>query len=55
MYTREGTLARETNVEQYVPMVRRMAHHMVARLPASVQIEDLMQAGMLGLLDALGR
>ncbi|RZS78724.1 RNA polymerase sigma factor FliA [Pigmentiphaga kullae] len=55
MYTREGTLARETNVEQYVPMVRRMAHHMVARLPASVQIEDLIQAGMLGLLDALGR
>ncbi|MBN9476637.1 MAG: RNA polymerase sigma factor FliA [Bordetella sp. SCN 67-23] len=55
MYTREGTLARESNVEQYVPMVRRMAHHMVARLPASVQIEDLIQAGMLGLLDALGR
>jgi len=55
MYTREGTLAREMNIEQYVPLVRRMAHHMVARLPASVQIEDLMQAGMLGLLDALGR
>jgi len=55
MYTREGTLAREMNIEQYIPMVRRMAHHMVARLPASVQIEDLMQAGMLGLMDALGR
>ena len=55
MYTREGTIAREMNIEQYMPMVRRMAHHMVARLPASVQIEDLIQAGMLGLLDALGR
>jgi RNA polymerase sigma factor for flagellar operon FliA len=43
------------NIEQYMPMVRRMAHHMVARLPASVQIEDLIQAGMMGLLDALGR
>ncbi|VCU69910.1 RNA polymerase sigma factor FliA [Pigmentiphaga humi] len=55
MYTRDGTLARELDVEPYVPLVRRMAHHMVARLPASVQIEDLIQAGMLGLLDALGR
>lgn len=55
MYTREGTLAREMNIEQYIPMVRRMAHHMAARLPASVQTEDLMQAGMLGLMDALGR
>ncbi len=55
MYTREGTLAREINVEQYIPLVRRLAHHMVARLPASVQVDDLMQAGMLGLLDALGR
>lgn len=55
MYTRDGTLDRNDNIEQYIPMVRRMAHHLVARLPASVQIEDLMQAGMLGLLDALGR
>ncbi|GAA4344359.1 RNA polymerase sigma factor FliA [Pigmentiphaga soli] len=55
MYTRDGTLARDTSIEQYIPMVRRMAHHLVARLPASVQIEDLMQAGMLGLLDAMGR
>ncbi|WP_420226039.1 RNA polymerase sigma factor FliA [Pigmentiphaga litoralis] len=55
MYTREGVLDRQDNIEQYIPMVRRMAHHLVARLPASVQIEDLMQAGMMGLLDALGR
>lgn len=55
MYTRDGALDRQRNIEQYIPMVRRMAHHLVARLPASVQIEDLMQAGMLGLLDALGR
>jgi RNA polymerase sigma factor for flagellar operon FliA len=55
MHTRDRTLVREANIEQYIPMVRRMAHHLVARLPASVQIDDLMQAGMLGLLDALGR
>ncbi len=54
-YTRDGTLDRSQDLEQYLPMVRRMAHHMVARLPASVQVDDLIQAGMIGLLDALGR
>jgi RNA polymerase sigma factor for flagellar operon FliA len=54
-YSRDGTLDRSQDLQQYFPLVRRMAHHMVARLPASVQVEDLIQAGMIGLLDALGR
>ena len=54
-YSRDGTLDRSQDLQQYLPMVRRMAHHMVARLPASVQVDDLIQAGMIGLLDALGR
>ncbi len=33
-------------------LVRRVAHHLAARLPASVQIEDLVQSGMIGLIDA---
>ena len=37
---------------RYAPLVKRIAHHVLARLPASVQLEDLLQAGMLGLLEA---
>jgi RNA polymerase sigma factor FliA len=37
---------------QYAPLVKRIAHHLLARLPASVQLDDLMQAGMIGLLEA---
>ncbi len=37
---------------RYAPLVKRIAHHLIARLPSSVQIEDLMQAGMIGLLEA---
>ncbi|WP_444994682.1 RNA polymerase sigma factor FliA [Aliikangiella sp. IMCC44359] len=37
---------------RYAPLVKRIAHHLLARLPASVQLEDLLQAGMLGLLEA---
>ncbi|MEC4726494.1 RNA polymerase sigma factor FliA [Shewanella sp. D64] len=39
-------------VEQYAPLVKKIAHHLLARLPASVQIDDLLQAGMMGLLEA---
>lgn len=37
---------------RYAPLVKRIAHHLLARLPSSVQLEDLLQAGMLGLLEA---
>ncbi|SFK19351.1 RNA polymerase, sigma 28 subunit, SigD/FliA/WhiG [Methylophaga sulfidovorans] len=39
-------------IEQHAPLVKRIAYHMIARLPASVDVEDLIQAGMIGLLDA---
>jgi RNA polymerase sigma factor for flagellar operon FliA len=33
-------------------LVKRIAHHLLGRLPHSVQLDDLIQAGMLGLLEA---
>lgn len=36
-------------------MVKRIAHQMMTRLPYSVQIDDIIQAGMIGLLDAASR
>ena len=42
-------------VRSHLPMVKRIAYHMVTRLPACVEVDDLMQAGLLGLLDALDR
>lgn len=39
-------------IEEYAPLVKRIAHHMMMRMPASVQVEDLIQAGMVGLLEA---
>ena len=39
-------------VRSHAPLVRRIAYHLMARLPASVDIGDLMQAGMIGLLEA---
>jgi RNA polymerase sigma factor for flagellar operon FliA len=42
-------------IEQYAPLVKKIAHHMLARLPASVQLDDLLQAGMMGLLEAASK
>ena len=39
-------------VERHAELVRRIAHHLAARLPASVEVDDLVQAGMLGLIEA---
>ena len=42
-------------VHEHSALVRRAAHQLMARLPASVQLDDLIQAGMLGLLEAAQR
>jgi RNA polymerase sigma factor for flagellar operon FliA len=39
---------------EFAPLVKKIAYQLAAKLPASVQVEDLMQAGMIGLLDAIG-
>ncbi|MCL9781833.1 RNA polymerase sigma factor FliA [Vibrio sp. S4M6] len=48
--------AKQTNqrafLEKYSVLVRRIAHHLLGRLPPSVQVDDLIQAGMIGLLEA---
>ncbi|HZP86079.1 MAG TPA: RNA polymerase sigma factor FliA [Burkholderiales bacterium] len=48
------TLTADQNklVGQMAPLVKRIAYHFMARLPASVHVDDLIQAGLLGLLDA---
>lgn len=58
MGPRQGRLSDEEArvVEQYLPMVKYLAQHVASRLPhASVDLNDLIQAGVLGLIDAVKR
>ncbi len=55
MYTAKGRLEVDAMLRQYSPLVRRLAHQMIAKLPANVEIDDLIQVGMIGLTDALTR
>ena len=40
-------------IAQYTPLVKKIAYHLMSRLPPSVQQDDLIQAGLIGLLEAL--
>jgi len=39
-------------LEQHTVLVKRIAYHLLARLPASVIVDDLIQSGMIGLFEA---
>lgn len=39
-------------VVRHAPLVKRIAYHLMSRLPPSVQADDLIQSGMIGLLEA---
>lgn len=39
-------------VNELAPLVKRISYHFMAKLPASVEVDDLIQAGLIGLLDA---
>jgi RNA polymerase sigma factor for flagellar operon FliA len=52
MYNEVQVVSLEKLVEQHALLVKRIAHHLVARLPSSVQVDDLIQSGMIGLFEA---
>ena len=55
MYTAEGKADKNHLLAEHAPLVKRLAHQMKAKLPPSVEVDDLIQAGMIGLLDAVSR
>ena len=55
MYTVSGKSDKNQLLEQHAPLVKKLAHQMKAKLPPSVEVDDLIQAGMIGLLDAVNR
>ena len=55
MYDAKGNPDKGHLVETYALLVKRIAYQLMSRLPASVDVDDLIQNGMIGLLDAIGR
>lgn len=42
----------EAVVRNHAGLVKRIAYHLLGRLPPTVEVEDLIQAGMIGLIEA---
>jgi len=55
MYNVKGKSSKNGLLEQHALLVKKLAHQLKAKLPASVEVDDLIQAGMMGLLDAVNR
>ncbi|MCW8950452.1 MAG: RNA polymerase sigma factor FliA [Sedimenticola sp.] len=51
-YTSIQEMDSDTLVNRHAPLVKRIAYHLMNRLPPNVQADDLIQAGMIGLLEA---
>jgi RNA polymerase sigma factor for flagellar operon FliA len=47
-----GELPQQELVVKHADLVKRIAYHLVSRMPPNVEVDDLIQSGMMGLLDA---
>lgn len=54
MYAEVENLGEKDQIVRHASLVKRIAYHLLNRLPPTVQIDDLIQAGMVGLLEAAG-
>ncbi len=45
----------EALIQEYAPHVKYIAQRLACRLPASVCLDDLISAGVLGLMDAIAK
>ena len=52
LHSDSGSEPQSIVVTKHAQLVKRIAQHLLGRLPPSVQLEDLIQAGMIGLLEA---
>ncbi len=55
MYTELGLPDKNSLFEQHIGLVKKLAYLMKAKLPACVEVDDLVQAGSIGLMDAISR
>ena len=51
----DGSRTPEQLLEEYLPMIRYHAGQLIRRVPNSVEMDDLIDAGVLGLLDSAQR
>jgi len=54
-YNAKGRTGQKQAIGAHLSMVKKLAYQLKGRLPANVEVDDLIQAGNIGLLDAMNR
>lgn len=54
-FDRNDSEARGDVITSYLPHVKRIVHRMAVHLPASVELDELVNAGIIGLIQAVDR
>ena len=52
MYTEVHKNQRDQRIIEHIGLVKRIAYHLITRLPTNIQVDDLIQSGMVGLIEA---
>ena len=52
---KQGYLSRDQLISEYLPYVKRIVHRIAIHLPPNVETEDLINAGIIGLIEAAER
>ncbi len=52
---KNGTSYRDQLITEYLPYVKRIVHRIAVHLPSSIDIDDLMNVGVIGLIQAVDR
>jgi RNA polymerase sigma factor for flagellar operon FliA len=50
-----NAVEREALITETLPLIKHIAHRVATRLPANIEMRDLINAGVLGLLDAVDK
>lgn len=54
-YQDQGQAHAQRLMMETAPLVKRIAHHLLMRLPSHIDVDDLIQAGMIGLVEAANK
>jgi RNA polymerase sigma factor for flagellar operon FliA len=46
---------RDALINETLPLIKHIAHRVATRLPSNIELQDLINAGVLGLLDAIDK
>src|SRR5919206_4047690 len=48
-------MERDALINETLPLIKHIAHRVATRLPSNIELQDLINAGVLGLLDAIDK